>query len=586
VVTSRAFENFLVRSGVIDDAGLAQAKSEADRNDLDMLDVIVQLGLAGEVALYKALAEFSELKFIHPSQIDIPADVIELVPARFATHYHFVPIENRNGTLVVALSDPLNAQLVDDIRLMLKRRIDVAVATPAEIRQVIKNVYGVGADTVERILSDTEAAEGIVHLDAAPISAELGDEKIDASIIKFVNEVLLEAIRTDATDIHIEPFEEILRVRYRIDGVLHQIPTPPNIRGFHSAIVSRLKIMANLNIAEKRLPQDGKILASFGDSKYDLRVSVLPTPHGETVNIRILSRSSMFLTLEQLGCKDADLKLFNSFLRRPHGIILVTGPTGSGKTTTLYASLSKLNKLDKKTITIEDPIEYQLDGITQMQVLPRIGFDFSMGLRSMLRHDPDIMMVGEIRDYETAEMAVRASLTGHLVFSTLHTNDAAGAVTRLTDMGVEPFLIASTMIASIAQRLVRKICDNCAEVYAPSDEEFAELNVNRTSPEVGSATFRRGRGCDQCRNTGYRGRLAIYEILPFTNPIKELTVQRATSTEIKRKGRALGMKTLRDSGWARVCEGVTTFEEVLRVTSDSDVVEAIETGDAAIPVQS
>jgi len=304
------------------------------------------------------------------------------------------------------------------------------------------------------------------------------------------------------------------------------------------------------------------------------------------VNIRILSRSSMFLTLEQLGCKDADLKLFNSFLRRPHGIILVTGPTGSGKTTTLYASLSKLNKLDKKTITIEDPIEYQLDGITQMQVLPRIGFDFSMGLRSMLRHDPDIMMVGEIRDYETAEMAVRASLTGHLVFSTLHTNDAAGAVTRLTDMGVEPFLIGSTMIASIAQRLVRKICDNCAEVYEPSDEEFAELNVNRTSPEVGSATFRRGRGCDQCRNTGYRGRLAIYEILPFTNPIKELTVQRATSTEIKRKGRALGMKTLRDSGWARVCEGVTTFEEVLRVTSDSDVVEAIETGDAAIPVQS
>jgi type II secretory ATPase GspE/PulE/Tfp pilus assembly ATPase PilB-like protein len=385
-----------------------------------------------------------------------------------------------------------------------------------------------------------------------------------------VNEVLAEAIDSGATDIHIEPFEDELRVRYRIDGILHQVPTPSTIRGFHAAIVSRIKVMANLNIAEKRMPQDGKIIANIGDGKFDLRVSILPTPHGEAVNIRVLSRASMFMTLEDLGFLKADLNLFNGFLTRPHGIVLVTGPTGSGKTTTLYASLNKINDMERKTITIEDPIEYQLKGITQMQVLPQIGFDFSMGLRSMLRHDPDIMMVGEIRDYETAEMAIRSSLTGHLVFSTLHTNDAAGAVTRLMDMGVEPFLIASTMIASIAQRLVRRVCPHCSEPYQPTAEELAELRVS--PEEIAGATFKKGSGCDRCRHTGYSGRVAIYEILPFSTEIKELTVQRATSAAIKDLGKKLGMRTLRDSGWLRVKSGLSTVDEIFRVTSDTDVV--------------
>lgn len=569
MVGEKAFEKQLLRDGVIDEEKLARAHSEAERTGCDLLHTISQMGFASDDAIYRSLAEFCEMRYVVPSRLEISPEVVKKVPAKFATHYGCVPVEDRNGILVVAVSEPLNAHLIDDIRMMLKTRIEPVVATPGEITRTIKALYGVGAETVERILSDSDSVGSVVNLESMATTAELGDEKIDASIIKFVNEVLLEAVQSGATDIHIEPFEDELRVRYRIDGVLHQVPTPPTIRGFHSAIVSRVKIMANMNIAEKRLPQDGKILASLGDSQFDLRVSVLPTPHGETINVRILSRSSMFLTLEQLGFLEEDLRMFNQFLKKPHGIILVTGPTGSGKTTTLYASLSKLNNMDRKTITIEDPIEYQLKGITQMQVQPQIGFDFAKGLRAMLRHDPDIMMVGEIRDYETAEMAIRSSLTGHLVFSTLHTNDAAGAVTRLVDMGVEPFLIASTMIASIAQRLVRRICDNCAEDVPADMDALRELRVK--PEEMKGARFRVGRGCDACRHTGYRGRVAIYEILPFMDEIKDMTIRRMASTEIKRKACSMGMRTLRDSGWMRIYRGETTIEEVLRVTSDTEL---------------
>jgi len=580
VLKRSGIEKQFLADGLLDEEKLERARAEADRTSTSLLDVIPVLGYATAESVYQSLAKFCDLKYVTPSKMDIPEDLVQKVPARFVTHYNFVPIREQNGTIVVAVSDPLNAQLLDDIRLVLKRRIEPVVTTPEEIERTTKAVYGLGADTVEKILSDNESVGAVLSLESTQVGADLGDENIDASIIKFVNELLLEAIQSSATDIHIEPFEDQLRVRYRIDGILHPVPTPSSIRGFHSAIVSRIKIMANLNIAEKRLPQDGKILASFGENQYDLRVSVLPTPHGETVNIRILSRSSMSLTLDQLGFLPEDLKLFNRFLNRPHGIILVTGPTGSGKTTTLYASLSKLNQTDRKIITIEDPIEYQLKGITQMQVQPRIGFDFSMGLRSMLRHDPDIMMVGEIRDYETAEMAIRSSLTGHLVFSTLHTNDAAGAVTRLVDMGVEPFLIASTMIASIAQRLVRCVCASCAVEYQPSAAELEQFGVVAGGPS--DAHFQRGKGCEACRYTGYRGRIAIYEILPFSAVIKDLTNQRTPSTEIKRKGRELGMRTLREAGWLQVCRGRTTLEEVARVTSDADLIEAIETGDAAV----
>ncbi len=576
------FERQLLQDGLIDQERLARARADAEKNGTSLADVLVEGGHIPAEDVYRALARFCEMRFVVPSKMEIPETLAARAQARFATHYDFVPVEDRNGMLVVAVSDPLNTQLLDDIRVALRQRIEVVVATPDEIRRVMKNLYGVGADTVERILSDQDSVAAMVALDAGGMTSNLGDENIDASIIKFVNELLAEAIQVQATDIHMEPFEDQLRVRYRIDGVLHAVPTPASIRGFHLAIVSRIKIMANLNIAEKRLPQDGKILATLGDSSYDLRVSILPTPHGETVNVRVLSRASMFLTLDQLGFMPEDLKQFNTFISRPHGMILVTGPTGSGKTTTLYAALNKLNRLEHKIITIEDPIEYQLKGITQMQVLPQIGFDFARGLRSMLRHDPDIMMVGEVRDYETAEMAIRSSLTGHLVFSTLHTNDAAGAVTRLVDMGVEPFLIASTMIASIAQRLVRRICPRCAESYMPEQAILDELHI--PADELAGAKFMRGRGCEACRHTGYKGRLAIYEILPFTNTVKDMTVRRCPSTEIKRFGMQHGMRTLRQSGWIRVRAGETSIEEILRVTADTDMVDALETGDASVPV--
>lgn len=581
----KSFERFLVSTGVTTDDRLERARGEARKRGATLIEVVQQLGFATAEQVYQALAAFCELRYVVPSKMIIPQEVAQKVPARFATHYGFVPVSERNGALVIAVSDPLNAQLLDDIRLVLKpRRIEATVATPEEIEQATKVLYGVGADTMEKILISEESQGLVVNLAETSVGADLGDESIDASIIKFTNELILEAINSDCTDIHIEPFEDQLRVRFRIDGILHQVPTPPSIRGFHAAIVSRIKIMANLNIAEKRLPQDGKILARFGDNQYDLRVSILPTPHGETVNIRILSRASMFLTLDQLGFLPEDLRKFESFITKPHGIILVTGPTGSGKTTTLYAALSKLNNLDRKIITIEDPIEYQLKGVTQMQVLPRIGFDFGMGLRSMLRHDPDIMLVGEIRDYETAEMAIRSSLTGHLVLSTLHTNDAAGAVTRLTDMGIEPFLIASTMIASMAQRLVRRVCRACSASYAPTPEVLRE-EFGVTPDQVQSGNFVKGTGCDACRHTGYRGRIAIYEMLPFTNEIKELTVRRCSSVEIKRKALEQGMRTLRMSGWRRVYEGLSTIEEVLRVTADAEAMGTIiETGDASIPV--
>ncbi len=575
----KAFERQFIRDSVVDEARLLQAKEIAEGAGGFSGDAIVKLGFADAASVYQSLARFCELRFASLAALELSEALLRKVPARFATHYRCVPVEERDGVLVLAISDPLNSHLLDDIRLVLKQRLEAVVATPEDIKLAIKRYYGVGADTMERMLHQNDG--GTVAKPVRRENAVLDDDQIDASIIKFVNELILESVKSGATDIHIEPFEDELRVRFRIDGILHQVPAPGRIQGFQAAIVSRVKIMANLNIAEKRLPQDGKILASFGAESYDLRVSILPTPHGETVNMRVLTRSNAFLTLPELGFRQEDLAQFNAFINKPHGILLVTGPTGSGKTTTLYAALSKLNNLERKIITIEDPVEYQLAGVTQMQVHNQIGFDFAMGLRSILRHDPDILLVGEIRDYETAEMAVRSSLTGHLVLSTLHTNDSAGAVTRLLDMGVEPFLISSTMIAAIAQRLLRKNCEACAR---PVDYDAALLaaEFGDVTAEVPLATFRRGEGCATCRNTGYRGRAAIYEMLPFTPDIKTLTVQRATSLAIKQVALRQGMRTLRRAGWLRACEGATTIEEVLRVTADADVLLSGEGGDAPV----
>ena len=573
MVKKSSFEEYLVEKGLLTPEQVEKSSEETRRTRVSLEQAIVNLGLIPQEQLYCSLADFLGLPYIKLSTYPIDKSVVEGVPARFVTHYSFMPVEVRDGILRVAVCDPQDTHLLDELHLILKRRVEPVVSSPAEIAKATTQYYGIGAETVERILSEAETADRTVVLDEHP-AENIDDTSLDASMIKFVNQIVVEAIRSGATDIHIEPFERELRVRYRIDGILHGASIPPTIREFHSSIVSRVKIMADLDIAEKRLPQDGKIRVNLGADEYDLRVSILPTPHGETVNIRILSRSSMFLSLEKLGFSGRSLVLFEKLIDRPHGIILVTGPTGSGKTTTLYASLSKLNSVDKKIITIEDPIEYQLAGVTQMQVLPKIGFDFARGLRSMLRHDPDIMLVGEIRDYETAEAAIRSALTGHLVFSTLHTNDAAGAITRLTDMGVEPFLLSSTIIACIAQRLVRIICEDCKVAYEPDDNAFRSVGAD--PEEWRDSTFYRGTGCEKCRYTGYKGRLAIFEMMPFWSDIKSLTVSRAPTNVIKEKARSLGMRTLLEDGCERVVDGTTTFEEVLKVAREAEFVSEPE----------
>ena len=488
----------------------------------------------------------------------IAPEVIARVPAKFATHYHFVPIAATETSLQVAVADPSDVQTLDELKLLLGCDIEPVLADAREIQEAIQRHYGVGASAVERLL-DTGLHE------AAPVTLteDLTAKPDDASVISFVNQLILSAVRDRATDIHIEPFNQMLRVRQRIDGVMYEMSVPPELVRLHQAIVSRIKVMAQMDIAERRLPQDGRIKVRMEGQDLDLRISVLPTSFGESVEIRLLS-SQMLFSLEQLGLSGDQVEILTQLIQKPHGIIFVTGPTGSGKTTTLYACLSKLNAPNVKILTIEDPIEYQLTGITQLQVHSKIGFSFAQGLRSMLRHDPDIMMVGEVRDPETAEITIRSALTGHLVFSTLHTNDAAGGVTRLLDMGIEPYLVASSVLCFVAQRLVRVICASCRE-ERPSEpglvEEFG------LAPGELPAVLPYGKGCQACKGTGYKGRTAIYEFLLVSEPIQQLVLKRASSHEIAQAAQGIGkMRTLRQDGWSKILRGFTTPQEVLRVT--------------------
>lgn len=455
------------------------------------------------------------------------------------------PMEWRGGALVVALPDPDDIQTIDDLRLFLQCDVVPVPAEASEIAEALRRHYGVGAETLEELSADGQG-ERAVKIEGAE---ELESRSEDASVIKFVKQVFLEAFDARATDIHVEPYEGELRIRRRIDGILYEAAVPPSVKNFQSSILSRIKVMANLDIAERRLPQDGRIRVKVGGSDLDLRVSVLPTPLGESVTIRLLTGKA-FLDLEHLGFFKKDMEYLESALRKPHGIALLTGPTGSGKTTTLYAFLSKINRQEQKIITIEDPIEYQIRGITQVQVQPKIGLDFAAGLRSMLRHDPDVMMVGEIRDLETAEIAIRVALTGHLVFSTLHTNDAPGSVTRLLDMGLEPYLVASSLECVIAQRLVRMICAKCKQVES----------------ESGGNRIFRGKGCEDCHFTGFRGRTVIYEILEVSRDIRDSILNRVSADRIREKALAQGMRPLRQCGFEKVFAGLTTPEEVMRVT--------------------
>jgi type II secretory ATPase GspE/PulE/Tfp pilus assembly ATPase PilB-like protein len=511
-----------------------------------------------EYALLPVLARQLDVDFVKLKGRPIPSDVIALVPAQFATHYKVIPIQFTEGILTVATSQPLNVYILDEISLAVPYPLKPVLAGELDIADAIRAYYGVGADTIEQMM------------DRAAPSRQPDDQVADievieseASISKFLNQILLEAYKDRATDIHIEPFADELRVRYRIDGMLYDAKVPKNIRHFQDAISSRVKILSNLNIAEKRLPQDGRFKVRVGAVDLDLRVSFLPTPCGESIVLRILNTTRLY-SLEELGLSETERDILEQLTQRPHGIIFLTGPTGSGKTTTLYSCLARMNTDAHKIITIEDPIEYQLSGISQVQINPAIGLTFAQGLRSMLRHDPDIMMVGEVRDMETATTAIQVALTGHLIFSTLHTNDAASGVARLLDMGIEPYLITSTVQCFIAQRLVRRLCDQCKQPIDVTDEMLRELGEERTL-DAGTVSYGH-KGCDACHSTGYREREAIYEFLVMTDDLRKLILARVPASEIKARAVAAGMKTLRQAGWEKVRRGQTTFQEVLRVT--------------------
>ncbi len=519
---------------------------------------LLRLGFVKEDDVVKALSEQTRIPYVDLTGVEIDPSLGGPTSMKTIFQRKVLPLDRTNGTMRVALSDPLDLEVLDDLRLLLKAKIQPVIGRPSDIDRLIKKHYGVAADEVHRMVN---AAKGDIQV--LKDHAQEADEKAlaeDAGLVKFVNQIFTEAVRDRASDIHVEPMEDELRIRYRIDGVLHKVPIPAEIKRFQAAIVSRLKIMSALNIAEKRLPQDGRIMLNALGKQVDVRVSVIPNVWGEGVCLRLLDRANMAVTLEELGMPPDVLSRFKLLISEPHGILLVTGPTGSGKTTTLYAALQKINNVEDKIITVEDPVEYQLPGIKQIQVNGKIGLTFGNGLRAILRHDPDIIMIGEIRDLETAEIAVQSALTGHLVFSTLHTNDAPTAVTRLVDMGLEPFLVASTVEGLMAQRLVRRICKVCKKEMKASESEVASL-----LPED-IKTVWKGRGCEECRGTGYRGRQGVFELLVVDDEMREMILRREAANRLKKYATDHGMRTLRDDGWDRVRSGITTAEEVLRIT--------------------
>jgi general secretion pathway protein E/type IV pilus assembly protein PilB len=524
---------------------------------------LVRLGRTGEDAVLAALGRQSAIPVVDLATATVDAELIKTIPLKAVYQRMCLPLKRENGTLTVAIADPLDTRAVDELRLLLDGRVEPVLARAKDIERLLKTHFGVGAETVERMIADGQGDLQVIREEdlASKDDLELAE---DASLIKFVNQFLLEAIQERASDIHIEPMEKDLRIRMRVDGVLHRVSTPPQIKRFQAAIISRLKIMANLNIAEKRLPQDGRIKLRSGGREVDIRVSIIPNVHGEGVVLRLLDRATMFLPLPELGMPAEVFERFERIVGEPHGILLVTGPTGSGKSTTLYAGLQKINAVEDKIITVEDPVEYQLDGVKQIQVNAKIGLTFANALRSILRHDPDIIMIGEIRDLETAEIAVQSALTGHLVLSTLHTNDAASAVTRLIDMGIEPFLVASSVEGLLAQRLLRSICPSCKEEYRPANLKVLERVM---PPEI--RTLYHGAGCEQCHGTGYRGRSGLFELFLMDDAIREMVLQRAPASTIKRYAiEKQGMRTLRMDAWDRVRAGQTTPEEVLRMTKE------------------
>ena len=546
-----------------------QAVREALHNEGRLSSILPVLGVRTEEQAYQALATVLRLRLVDLGKSFIDPSVLDQFPAKLVHRYDIFPLgTDDSGSLLVATSNPLEIHALDAVSAATAKPVIPVVAMPTELGKLIKSHLGVGAETINGLMAQVGDDTGVEVLDELEWD-QGGDAQLaqEASVVRLVNEILTEAVEMRASDIHIEARESGMRIRYRIDGVLQTQPMPPEINRFQSAIVSRLKIMSHLNIAEKRVPQDGRIKLKVSGREIDLRLSIIPMLHGEGIVMRILDKDRMDFSLRGIGMDEDIYEQFSRLIKQPHGIVLVTGPTGSGKTTTLYSALNEIKSETTKIITTEDPIEYQLDGINQIQVHTKVGLTFAASLRSILRHDPDVVLVGEIRDLETAENAIQASLTGHLVFSTLHTNDASGAFTRLSDMGVEPFLIGTTIEGVMAQRLVRRLCPHCKEEFKPIRAEMPKDFPIQTIWE-GKAGVYRPVGCRDCRHTGYSGRVAIYELLTATEPIRLLASAGRHSHEIKEAARAAGMMTLRENGWRKVLNGTTSVDEVIRMAKE------------------
>ncbi len=525
-----------------------------------------ECGMAEDIFLQR-LAAGLNWPYVELGKLIIENEARAKISTKVAFQYIVLPTVLKDGTVQIAVSNPFDTAMLNAVRFDAHGPVQFALAPRAEIEKALKKYYGVGAETLDEM--DEEMP---LDLDL-PLDKEITEGDQDASVIKFVNQVIWEAYKERATDIHLEPQEDELRIRYRIDGILHQTPMPPQLKRFQAALISRLKVMSGMNISEKRLPQDGRINVRIKGEEIDIRVSTVPTVYGESVSLRLLARGKIFLSLDKLGFSPVDEAAIRELIVKPHGIMLVTGPTGSGKSTSLYAMMSTINSVHKRIITVEEPVEYELKGINQIAVRPEIGLTFAVGLRHILRQDPNVIMVGEIRDLETAEIAIRAALTGHLVFSTLHTNDAPSAFTRLIDMGIEPFLVASSIEAIMAQRLVRTICPVCKAEQKVEREYLRKIGFPEA--QIATTRFMKGAGCEECRQLGYQGRLAIYELLVLNEELRPHILGRAASSTIAQRAVELGMRTLRDDGWNKVKAGTTTIEEVLRVTQIEEHLDSL-----------
>ena len=555
--------DILIRRGLIDQQQLDSLR-QGGSSASSLVDAAIQQGMVGEESALRALGEELGMDFVDLRNAEVDIELVKSFPQKLIYRHSLFPLSRQNGSLVLATSDPLDVYALDEASSATGLTIIPVLAERGEIARLMKKHLGVGSETVEGLLAARAEDNDVQLLEEIEVDgSELGEMAQEASVVRLVNEILVEAVDSRASDVHIESQTSGFVIRYRIDGILHVQPAPPEINRFQAAIISRLKIMARLNIAEKRLPQDGRIKLKVHGREIDVRLSVIPMIHAESLVMRILDKGAMQFDLLGLGMDPKTYATFSELIRLPHGIVLVTGPTGSGKTTTLYSSLMEIKSTENKIITTEDPVEYQLDGINQIQVHAKIGLTFAASLRSILRHDPDIVLIGEIRDHETAENAIQASLTGHLVFSTLHTNDAAGAYTRIVDMGVEPFLVASTVEGVMAQRLLRKLCPDCKQAYYPKPEDVPS---DFPLDELDGKQLYRAVGCRSCRNVGYGGRMGIYELMVTTEEVRQLAHDRVSSWQIKQAALKNGMRTLRMDAWQKAIEGRTSIDEVVRVT--------------------